>query len=85
MKRKLTIYALMTVALFCFTELSPAQDFIKEFSLKVSGGYGTMSVGDLNDVLGNNVAYFDALLVMMKSVGIDGSRTGDVRKNRTRS
>jgi hypothetical protein len=35
--------------------------FSREFSLRISGGYGSYPVGDLNTLFGDTVTYYDAL------------------------
>lgn len=48
MKRKLIILSTMIFFFLALTGIGQAQDFIKGFSLKFTGGYGTMAIGDLN-------------------------------------
>lgn len=64
MKRKLIASSAMIFGFFFLTGIGicQSQDFIKGFSLKLTGGYGTMAVGDFNtvvedqDSLYNNIA-----------------------------
>lgn len=48
MKRKLIILSTMIFALFFLVRIGQSKDFIKGFSLKLTGGYGTMATGDYN-------------------------------------
>jgi len=48
MKRKSIILSIMMLTLFSLTGIGQAQ---KKFSLKLTGGYGTMSAGDINEML----------------------------------
>lgn len=41
----------MIFALFSLVGIGQSKDFIKGFSLKLTGGYGTMAVGDFNTVV----------------------------------
>ena len=51
MKRRLIILSTIIFALFSLVGIGQSQDFIKGFSLKLTGGYGTMAVGDFNTVV----------------------------------
>lgn len=77
MKRKLSIYVFVSICLICFTEQLSSKSIFKEFSLKVSGGYGTMSVGDLNDFFDNRIALFDEYIPFLQEFGIFASRIGE--------
>lgn len=77
MKRKLIIYVLVTICFICFTGQLSSMDIFKELSLKLSGGYGTMSVGDLNVFFDNRMALFDEYISMAQEYGIIASRTGE--------
>ena len=39
-----------------------SSSFRREFSLRISGGYGSYPIGDLNTLFGDTVPYYDALL-----------------------
>ncbi|MDH4257468.1 MAG: outer membrane beta-barrel protein [Candidatus Aminicenantes bacterium] len=58
MKRKLAILTTIIFVLFTLTGISQAKDF----SLKLTGGYGTMTVGDYNSLGGDFEALFDVLV-----------------------
>ena len=77
MKRKLIIYVLATVCLICFTEQLSSENIFKEFNLKLSGGYGAMSVGDLNDFYDSRINLFDNYMSFLREYGITASRTGE--------
>ena len=79
MKRKLIIYVLATVCLICFTEQLSSENIFKEFNLKLSGGYGAMSVGDLNDFFDNRITLFDTYISFLQEYGIIASRTAPAR------
>jgi opacity protein-like surface antigen len=53
MKRKLIASSAIIFGFFFLTGIGigQSQDFIKGFSLKLTGGYGTMAVGDFNTVV----------------------------------
>lgn len=58
MKRRLIILSIMIFAFFSSAEISQAQDSIKGFSIKFTGGYGTMAVRDLNTFIESLENYF---------------------------
>ena len=83
MKRKLFILTTMIFAFFFLTciGICQAQDFIKGFSLKVTGGYGTMATGDYNTVFENVEQYYDDLIALIESMnGFQVSKTGGFKK-----
>jgi hypothetical protein len=51
MKKTLTVLSTFLVVVFFLVIEIQAKDFPKGFSLKFTGGYGTMSIGDLNVVI----------------------------------
>lgn len=80
MKRKLRLCTLLTVVVFCLATLSPAQGFLKRMSLSFSGGLGTMSVGDTNDLFDSNMDFFEALKSYYQLYGYSSTLTGEAPK-----
>jgi opacity protein-like surface antigen len=80
MKRKLIVFLLVTICFIITAEQLSAKCIIKEFSLKLSGGHGTMQMGDLNTYYENRSDFFDKYLSFVKDFGIITSRTGDAPK-----
>ena len=77
MKRKLISLSTMIFAFFFLTctGIGQAQDFIKGFSLKFTGGYGTMATGDYNTVGEDQEQYFDDYKAFLESwLGVQVSR-----------
>lgn len=81
MKRKLIALSTMIFAFFFLTSIGigQAQDFIKGFSLKITGGYGTMAVGDYNTVGKDVEQYLDDLISEFIWI-FPPSRTGEFKK-----
>ncbi len=77
MKRKLIALPTMIFAFFFLTGpgFGQAQDFIKGFSLKFTGGYGTMATGDYNTMGKSQEQYFDDYSALL---GV--TRTGEFKK-----
>jgi len=83
MKRKLIALSAITfVFLFLTgTGIGQAQDFIKGFSLKFTGGYGTMAIGDYNAFGKDFEQYLDDIKPLIESWnGFQVSRTGEFKK-----
>jgi len=74
------ICTLIILAVFCFSTLGSAQGFLKKFSLKASGGIGTMAIGDTNDLFESNMEYFEFIADWYELIGGSGSVTGDTPK-----
>ena len=51
MRAKLIFLSILVLTFFCFVAICQAQDSNKRFSLKLTAGYGSMAVGDINAVL----------------------------------
>lgn len=83
MKRKLITLSTMIFVFFFLTStgIVQAQDFINGFSLKFTGGYGTMAVGDYNTIGEDQEQYFDDYKALIESWnGFQVSRTGEFKK-----
>jgi len=55
----------MVLTFFILTGVCQAQDFIKEFSLKFTGGYSTIVVGDFNTVIDAQDSYFETYAALL--------------------
>ena len=51
MRAKLIFLSILALTFFCFVAICQAQDSNKRFSLKLTAGYGSMAVGDINAML----------------------------------
>jgi len=83
MKKKLITLSTMIFVFFFLTStgIGQAQDFIKGFSLKFTGGYGTMATGDYNTIGEDQEQYFDDYKALIESWnGFQVSRTGEFKK-----
>ena len=78
MKRRFMIGALIVICLFCFTGQVYPKIFSRGFSVKVSGGTGTMAVGDLNTFSDSRLELFDAYAVFLQAFGYTATLTGGV-------
>lgn len=59
MKRKLSLFSILVLTCFFLATICQAQDSKKRFSLKLTVGYGSMAVGDINTVLESQENYLD--------------------------
>ena len=82
MKRKLITLSTMIIVFFFLTTtgIGQAQDFIKGFSLKFTGGFGTMAIGDYNTIGEDQKQFFDDYKALMETFGFQVSRTGEFKK-----
>ncbi len=80
MKRKLITLSTMIFFFLALTGIGQAQDFIKEFSLKFTGGFGTMAIGDYNTIGEDQKQFFDDYKALMETFGFQVSRTGEFKK-----
>lgn len=51
MKRRIVVLSLFMIVFFSFVKGVQSKNFIKGFSIKFTGGYGNMAIGDINAVL----------------------------------
>lgn len=51
MRRKPILLSLAILSIFVLTTAGNAQDFLKRFSLKLTGGYGSLAGGDINEAV----------------------------------
>ena len=67
MKRKLIALSAMIFGFFFLTGIGigQAQDSTKGFSLKITGGYGTMAVGDFNTVVEDQDSFYTYIVSLM--------------------
>ena len=75
MKRKSIVSSTIVLTFFFLAGISHAQDFIKGFSVKLTGGYGTMAVGDFNTVMEG----YDTLLNDIAST-LELTREGELKE-----
>lgn len=75
MKSKLIILSTMIFALFSLAGIGQAQDFIKGFSFKFTGGYGTMTTGDYNTFGDGLEKYISCLATLL-----EGTTSGEFKK-----
>jgi len=77
MKRKLIALSTMIFVFFFLTStgIGQTQDFIKGFSLKFTGGYGTMATGDYNTAGKDQEQLFDDFSAL-----IGATKTGEFKK-----
>jgi len=83
MERKLIALSTMAFVFFFFTStgIGQAQDSTKGFSLKITGGCGTMATGDYNAFGKDFEQYLDDLIPLIESWnGFQVSRTGEFKK-----
>jgi len=78
MKRERVICVLVTIFLVSFTGQLHSKSFLEIFSLKLSGGCGTMAVGDLNTYYDSRQNFFDKYISYGQEEGLIANRTGDV-------
>jgi hypothetical protein len=57
MRGKLSIFLILVLSYFSIATICQAQDSNKRFSFKLTVGYGSMAVGDINSVLESQENY----------------------------
>ena len=73
----------MIFTVFCLSGSSSAKIALKGFSLKLSGGLGTMSIGDLNDYFDSTTAFHNAIVEILPWEGFTVTRRGEFPKLNT--
>ena len=61
-QKKIRVVLIGFFCLFFLQEIGQAEDFSRGFSLKLLGGYRTMTVGDFNTIFTDTGIYYDTLL-----------------------
>jgi hypothetical protein len=75
MQKNFITLSVMVLTFFILTGVCQAQDFIKEFSLKFTGGYSTIAVGDFNTVIETQDSYFETYAALFGA-----TKEGELKK-----